>query len=119
MVPTGNRERIELDRAPSAEDTEHGVWSSLERTRWRERVARHEETTCGLSSDPHAEDAIGWQGSASSSRTTERWDQPCAQVVNEPTRTLAQELLRRLTVTPAAPDTGVDGRVHRGRAAFQ
>ena len=61
MAPTGNRERIELDRAPAPEDTEHGVWSSLERTRRRERVARHEEATCGLGGDPHAEDAIGWQ----------------------------------------------------------
>ncbi len=59
MAPTGNRERIELDRAPAPEDTEHGVRSSLERTRRRERVARHEEATCGLSGDPHAEDAIG------------------------------------------------------------
>jgi len=61
MAPTGNRERIELDRPQSAEDIEHRVWSSLERTRRRERVARHEEATCGLSGDPHAEDAIGAQ----------------------------------------------------------
>ena len=58
VVPTGNRERIELDRPQPSEDLEHGIWSSLERTRRRERVARHEEATCGLSSDPHAEDAI-------------------------------------------------------------
>ena len=57
VAPTGNRERIELDRAQSAEDIEHGVWSSLERTRRRERVARDEEATRGLGSDLHAEDA--------------------------------------------------------------
>ena len=63
MAPTGDRKRIELDRARSAEDTEHGVGSSLERTRRRERVARDEEATRGLGSDPHAEDAIGRQRS--------------------------------------------------------
>ena len=61
VAATGDRERIELDRAESAEDLEHGVRSSLERTRRRERVARDEKATCGLSGDPHAEDAIGWQ----------------------------------------------------------
>ena len=51
---TGNRDRIELDRAEAAEDLEHRVRSSLERTRRRERVAGDEKATCGLSRDPHA-----------------------------------------------------------------
>jgi hypothetical protein len=58
VVPTGNRERIELDRPESAEDLEHAVGSSLERTRRRKRLARDEKATRGLSSDPHAENAI-------------------------------------------------------------
>ena len=62
VAPAGNRERIELERAQAAEDPEHGVLSSLERTRRRERVTRHEEAACGLGGDPHAEDASGWQG---------------------------------------------------------
>ena len=56
--PAGNRERVELDGAETAEDLEHRVRSSLERPRRSERVARDEKTTCGFSSDPHAEDAI-------------------------------------------------------------
>ena len=58
VVATGNRQGVELDRAESAENLEHGVGSSVERTRRRERVARDEKATCGLSRDPHAEDAI-------------------------------------------------------------
>ena len=61
VVPTCNRERVELDRAEPAEDLEHGVGSSVERTRRRERVARDEKAARGLSSDPHAEDAIRWR----------------------------------------------------------
>ena len=53
MGATGNRERIELDRAETAEDLEHRVGSSLERTRRSERVARDEKATCGLTGDPH------------------------------------------------------------------
>ena len=50
---TGDCERIELDRAETAEDLEHRVRPSLERTRGSERVARDEKAACGLSSDPH------------------------------------------------------------------
>ena len=50
---TGDRERIELDRAETTEDLEHRVRSSLERTRGSERVARDEKAACGLGSDPH------------------------------------------------------------------
>ena len=55
MGATGDRQRIELDRAEPTEDLEHGVVSSLERTRGSERVARDEKATCGLGSDLHAE----------------------------------------------------------------
>ena len=54
MGATGDRERIELDRAETTEDLEHGVRSSLERPRGSERVARDEKAACGLSSDLHA-----------------------------------------------------------------
>ena len=50
---SGDREGIELDRAEPTEDLERAVRSSLERTRRRERVARDEKATCGLSGDPH------------------------------------------------------------------
>ena len=58
VVASGNREGVELDRAESTEDLEHGVGASLERTRRRERVARDEKATGGLGRDPHAGDAI-------------------------------------------------------------
>ncbi len=61
MGATGNRERIELDRAETTEDLEHGLRPSLERTRGSERVARDEKATCGLGGDPHAEDASRWR----------------------------------------------------------
>ncbi len=61
MVAAGNRQGVELDRAESAENPKHRVESSIERTRRRETVARDEKTTCCLSSDPHAEDAIRWR----------------------------------------------------------
>ena len=56
---TGNRERIELDRAETTEDLEHGLRPSLERTRGSERVARDEKATCGLGSDSHQRTLIG------------------------------------------------------------
>ena len=58
MVASGDRERVVLDRAESTEDLEHGVGSSFERTRRRERVARDEKAACGFGRDSHAEDAI-------------------------------------------------------------
>ena len=57
VAPTGDRERVELDRAESAEDLEHGVGASLERSRRREEVPGDEKTARGLGGDPHAEDA--------------------------------------------------------------
>jgi len=57
VAPTGNRERVELDRAELAEDLEHGVGASLERSRRREEVAGNEKTARGFSGDLHPEDA--------------------------------------------------------------
>src|SRR5439155_9918298 len=57
VVPAGNRERVELDRAELAEDLEHGAGASLERPRRREEVPGDEKTARGLSGDPHPEDA--------------------------------------------------------------
>jgi hypothetical protein len=56
--PAGDRERIELDRPQPTEDLEYRFQPALERARRREPVARHEETTCGLCTDLHTEDAI-------------------------------------------------------------
>ena len=53
VSPTGDRERIELDRTEPTEDLEHGLRSSRERTRRREHLARDEEATCGLGRDLH------------------------------------------------------------------
>ena len=61
MGATGYRERIELDRAETTEDLEHRGRPSLERTRGSERVARDEKATCGLSGDPHTENASRWR----------------------------------------------------------
>jgi hypothetical protein len=58
---TGNRDWVELDRAETTEDLEHGVLSCLERARWAKRVARDEETPGGLGRDLHGEDGIQWQ----------------------------------------------------------
>ena len=57
MAASGNRQRVELNRPEPTEDLEHCVRPSLERTCRRERVARDEKAPCGLSRDPHAEDA--------------------------------------------------------------
>ena len=57
VAPTGNRERVELDRAELAEDLEHAVEASLERARRREEVPGYEKTARGLSGDLHLEDA--------------------------------------------------------------
>jgi hypothetical protein len=57
VVPTGNCERVELDRAERAEDLEHGVGASLERPRRREEVPGDEKTARVLGGDPHPEDA--------------------------------------------------------------
>ena len=57
VAPTGDRQRVELDRAESSEDLEHGVGPSLERSRRREEVPGDEKAARGLSGDPHAEDA--------------------------------------------------------------
>ena len=54
--PTGNGERIELDRSEPAEDVEHGALSSLERAGGRQRVTRDEKATCRLGRDSHAKD---------------------------------------------------------------
>jgi hypothetical protein len=43
VVPTGNRDRFELDRAEPAEDLERGVEASLERSGRREEVPSDEE----------------------------------------------------------------------------
>ena len=55
--PAGNRERVELDRPELAEDLEHGVEASLERSRRREEVPGDEKTARGLGGDLHTEDA--------------------------------------------------------------
>ncbi len=60
--PTGDRERVELDRAEPAEDLEHRVGASLERTRRREEVPGDEKAPRGLGSDLHAEDASSQKG---------------------------------------------------------
>ena len=57
VAPAGDRDRVELDRAEPAEDLEHGVEASLERSRRREEVPGDEKTARGLGGDPHAEDA--------------------------------------------------------------
>jgi hypothetical protein len=57
VAPTGNRERVELDRPELAEDLEHGARASLERSRRREEVPGNEKTARGRSRDPHPEDA--------------------------------------------------------------
>ena len=57
VAPPRDGDRVELDRAELAEDLEHGVGASLERSRRREEVPRNEETARGLSGDPHPEDA--------------------------------------------------------------
>ena len=51
---TGDRERIELNRAETAKDLEHGLGSFLERTRRTECVARDEKAARCLGTDPHA-----------------------------------------------------------------
>ena len=54
---TGNRERIELDRAEAAEDFQHRVGAPLERTRGRERVVCDEKAARGLGGDLHRRNA--------------------------------------------------------------
>jgi len=57
VAPTGNRERVELDRAELAEDLEHGVGASLERSRGREELPGNEKAARGRGGGPHREDA--------------------------------------------------------------
>jgi hypothetical protein len=55
---TGNRERVELNRAESAEDVEDGIATSLEGSRRSQELPGNEKTPCLLSRDPHRQDAI-------------------------------------------------------------
>jgi hypothetical protein len=55
VAPPGDRERIELDRPELAEDLEHGVGASLERSRRRKEVPGDKEAARCLGGDPHAE----------------------------------------------------------------
>ena len=57
VASTGDRQGVELDRAESSEDLEHGVEPSFERSRRREEVPGDEKAPRSLSGDPHAEDA--------------------------------------------------------------
>jgi hypothetical protein len=57
VVPTGNGQRVELDRAELAEDLEHGSGPSLERPRRREKLTGNEKAPRSLSGDPHRRDA--------------------------------------------------------------
>jgi hypothetical protein len=57
VASTGNRERVELDRAELAEDLEHGVGAALERPGGREKVPGDEKTASGLSGNRHPADA--------------------------------------------------------------
>ena len=57
VAPTGDRQGVELDRAESAEDLEHGLWAALERSRRREEVPGDEKAARGLGGDLHAKDA--------------------------------------------------------------
>ena len=56
VASTGDREGIELDRAESAEDLEHGLGTSLEGSRRREEVPGDEKTARSLSGDSHREE---------------------------------------------------------------
>jgi hypothetical protein len=56
---TGDRDRIELDRAETAEDLQHGVRPTLERARGSERVVCDEKATRVLCTDPHVETLTG------------------------------------------------------------
>ena len=54
----GNRDRVELDRAEPAEDLEHGIGASLERSRWCEEAPGDEKAARGLSGDLHGQESI-------------------------------------------------------------
>src|SRR4029453_14368382 len=57
VTSTGNRDRVELDRAELAEDLEHTGETSLDRSRRGERVPGNEKTARGLGGDVHVADA--------------------------------------------------------------
>ena len=57
VAPTGNGERVELDRAEPAEDLEHRIGASLDRPRGREELPRDEKAARGLGGRLHPEDA--------------------------------------------------------------
>jgi hypothetical protein len=57
VASTGNRKRVELDRAEPPEDVEHRTGASLDGPRRREEVARDEKTARCLGGRPHRADA--------------------------------------------------------------
>jgi hypothetical protein len=57
MVPTGNGERVELNRPQTPEDLEHPGGAALKRSRRREEVPGDEKPARGLAGDPHPKDA--------------------------------------------------------------
>jgi hypothetical protein len=69
MVPAGDRDRVELDRAELAEDFEHGVEAPLERPRRREEMPGNEKTARGRGVYLHPEDATQWVLSSTARRS--------------------------------------------------
>jgi hypothetical protein len=53
VVPSGDSERVELDRPESAEDFEHRVGTALKRARGREHLTCDEKAPCRFGSDVH------------------------------------------------------------------
>ena len=62
VVPTGDSDRVELDRPELPQDREHGVRAALERARRREEVPRDEKAARVLFGDLHRADATATEG---------------------------------------------------------